>query len=139
MGYVYEGVGRSNAHMGHIIIMFDGPNDMNWDLLSGRFLAWFLAVNTAAYINDLKRFACDDSAHMDLLHMHLTEVARIWHMTGMLQIKMRPPRQLVLDKKEVRPSRAVQSFAHMRHVHWSLDKSVRIWDIPDLCQTCPLT
>ena len=23
------------AHMGHIIIMFDGPNDMNWDLLSG--------------------------------------------------------------------------------------------------------
>ena len=76
---------------------------------------------------------------MDLLHMHLTEVARIWHMTGMLQIKMRPPRQLVLDKKEVRPSRAVQSFAHMRHVHWSLDKSVRIWDIPDLCQMCPLT
>ena len=32
---VYEGVGRSSAHMGHIIIMFDGPNDMNWDLLSG--------------------------------------------------------------------------------------------------------
>ena len=35
MRYVYEGVGRSSAHMGHIIIMFDGPNDMNWDLLSG--------------------------------------------------------------------------------------------------------
>ena len=35
MIYVYEGVGPSSAHMGHITIMFDGPNDMNRDLLSG--------------------------------------------------------------------------------------------------------
>ena len=35
MRYVYEGVGPSNAHMRHMTIMFDGPNDMNRDLLSG--------------------------------------------------------------------------------------------------------